>query len=178
MSMNLAGGKSSFRWNNRGWAWVLRLADSFGWEPAGTVQSGQILGENGEVLVDWDKEGWSGNYFSNECQEVTEEDAGELAAALERALQHVGTAVRIEEKSDSACAPVVGGEEILKAAERSVAELVQSDPTVRRRRSEGESVASQNLPGAQDLEWLRDPDLRERILSFIRFCREGSFIIM
>jgi hypothetical protein len=58
---------------------VLTLAHEFGgWEPLGT-----------EPPESWEWREWSGSYQSNDYQRVTEEDARNLADALERALPDV-----------------------------------------------------------------------------------------
>jgi hypothetical protein len=55
------------------WGQVLRLAQSYGWIPAGTVLD--------ESSVDW-----NGGYQTNDWQRVTADDAHNLADALSRAL--------------------------------------------------------------------------------------------
>jgi hypothetical protein len=55
------------------WGQLLRLAQSYGWVPAGTVLD--------EPNVDW-----NGGYQTNDWQRVTADDAHNLADALARAL--------------------------------------------------------------------------------------------
>jgi hypothetical protein len=55
------------------WGQLLRLAQSNGWVPAGTV-------------LDEPNVGWSGGYQTNDWQRVTADDARNLADALSRAL--------------------------------------------------------------------------------------------
>jgi hypothetical protein len=63
------------------WRPCFNLALAFGWQPLGTV-----------APCDWTgPKPWSGTYFTNELQEVCDDDAHALAAALRRAL-----AARIE----------------------------------------------------------------------------------
>ena len=55
---------------------VYKLAVTMGWNPGGT-----------EPPYYWAvNEEWSGGYFTNDGQKVTESDALELAAAIERAI--------------------------------------------------------------------------------------------
>ena len=55
------------------WGQLLRLAQSYGWVPAGTV-------------LDEPNVGWNGGYQTNDWQRVTVDDARNLADALSRAL--------------------------------------------------------------------------------------------
>ena len=55
------------------WGQLLRLAQSYGWVPAGTV-------------LDEPNVGWNGGYQTNDWQRVTADDACNLADALLRAL--------------------------------------------------------------------------------------------
>jgi hypothetical protein len=59
------------------WGSLLRMAYSYGWEPAGT-QPGPVYGDSDRL--------WDGDYFTNSGQVLTNEDAAALADALERAL--------------------------------------------------------------------------------------------
>src|SRR5215210_2459479 len=67
---------------------LLGLAYEYGWKPCGT-EPGQWYDENGELneQMSPDPEKWSGRYFSNDYQWVTDEDAANIADALERALE-------------------------------------------------------------------------------------------
>lgn len=84
------------------WCGLLYLAEKFGWEPQGTILKANIQywirsGGSDEPQTDqelWrrvedDVKNWCGSYTSNEFQWVTEEDAHNLAAALERALEEI-----------------------------------------------------------------------------------------
>src|SRR5688572_18553391 len=65
------------------WMKILQGAEQYGgWTPAGTVAPAGMGTGGGYPL-------WDGNYTSNDGQVVTEEDAAALAAALERALNHI-----------------------------------------------------------------------------------------
>jgi hypothetical protein len=59
---------SVFEWGN-----LLRLAETYGWIPAGTI-------------LDDPHEKWNGGYQTNDHQRVTADDARNLAGALSRAL--------------------------------------------------------------------------------------------
>ncbi len=58
--------------NNRGWRRIFSLAQMYGWIPRGTQSTEQ----------EWDP----GNYFTNDGQKVTFEDALELGNAIESAI--------------------------------------------------------------------------------------------
>ena len=61
------------------WSKLLSLAQLYGWKPIGTVdQEDRLSIAKGKP--------WDGNYFTNEGQWVTSEDADACADALERAL--------------------------------------------------------------------------------------------
>jgi hypothetical protein len=82
-----------FNWVN--WCALLEVAFRCGWEPAGTIMARRD--EKGNVKIvglyekvygrEEDSLDWDGDYFCNEGQLVTAEDAANLADALERALQ-------------------------------------------------------------------------------------------
>jgi hypothetical protein len=54
------------------WRALLKIAELFGWQPAGTVLSSE--------------RNWPGGYLTNDNQVVTAEDAAHLAQSLEEAL--------------------------------------------------------------------------------------------
>lgn len=107
MGYDLVGeGGRYYRFNVRAWPYTFDLAVAFGWKPAGTKPQVLVNAETGEVIdeeaddapfsldvptklvMDLEDKSWDGsNYFSNDGQLVTSEDAAALAAALERALQ-------------------------------------------------------------------------------------------
>jgi hypothetical protein len=87
MGMDLEGPGGAFWFPVHGWSAVLTLARDFGgWEPQGTKSPEWEDPETGEHHVASD---WDGNYWCNDYQQVTEEDARNLADALERALPDV-----------------------------------------------------------------------------------------
>jgi hypothetical protein len=76
--------------NVAGWAWLIKNAEDWGWEPAGTLPP---LTREADGR-DWR---WSGTYWTNDGQRVTAEDAAAWAAALERGLPYPGEAGRWRE---------------------------------------------------------------------------------
>ena len=61
----------SFRFQARDFGWVYKLAITNGWEPPGTLPP-----------YDWnDEREWSGTYFSNDGQIVSDVDARALTAS-------------------------------------------------------------------------------------------------
>ena len=77
------------RFSNVAWSSVLELAYKYGWKPAGTEPGAWVDPETGELdgQLSPDPDKWSGTYFSNDCQWVTEGDAAGIADALEHALK-------------------------------------------------------------------------------------------
>ena len=53
MGMDLIRAGGYFRWTNKGWSWVLELAEEFGWVPLGASAP------RGARKADWDKRYWS-----------------------------------------------------------------------------------------------------------------------
>jgi hypothetical protein len=79
------------------WRMVLTLAINHGWKPAGTEPpEPTFFREDGTVDEEMTEayrqayEDWNAtNYYTNDFQWVTDEDAANIADALERALTHV-----------------------------------------------------------------------------------------
>jgi hypothetical protein len=73
MGVDLSGkhGSQSYNW----WAWrdLLEMARSNGWKPVGTTTA--------------DDPDWNGDYFSNDGQRVTDDDAHAIADALSVAVR-------------------------------------------------------------------------------------------
>jgi hypothetical protein len=70
-----------------GWAKALSLAEAHGWQPRATQAPADRDDDNSKAL---DQILWDGrNYFSNEAQVVTREDAKQIADALEESLQNI-----------------------------------------------------------------------------------------
>ncbi len=76
MGIGLRGAGGEVNMSHATWGAILMVAEEFEWEPWGTVRP---MGE--------EDPSWSGTYLSNDWQTVTEEDAANIAAALERAQQ-------------------------------------------------------------------------------------------
>ena len=88
MGMDLSVKGGYFRLSGATWREVLTLAYDHGWKPAGTEPGRWIDPETGELdeQMSPDPETWeSMDYFSNGFQWVTDEDAVNIADALERA---------------------------------------------------------------------------------------------
>jgi hypothetical protein len=69
-----------FTWNSKAWQGVFELATSYGWTPMGTT-----IDDGREAYND----DWAGGYFTNDGQRMLQEDAQNLAEALERALPNL-----------------------------------------------------------------------------------------
>jgi hypothetical protein len=86
------------------WHSIYGLATIFGWEPKGTVTQCWVDKETGERTPlpccdpnntregEWiEDDEWSGFYFTNDYQEITADDAKNLAEALERMLEYISS---------------------------------------------------------------------------------------
>ncbi len=89
MSFSLGSKAGQFSATNTTWYHILNMAVQYGWEPVGTSASrfdycnDVPIGE-GETRSDWD-----GGYTTNDYQVVEDEDARNMADALERALPDI-----------------------------------------------------------------------------------------
>lgn len=82
MGVDLGRPDEGLSMNHATWANVLMLALLYGWEPMGTDDPITGAPEGG-----WGPEGWDRwDYSSNDWQVVEDEDAANIADALERAL--------------------------------------------------------------------------------------------
>jgi len=110
MSYLLKNRQEEFHVTTWHWRPLLRLAEKYGWEHPGTLRP-----------FDYpkDKE-WNGNYWWNSGQIVTNEDAKNLAQALERSLVHIPD----EEKGIRA--GHVGRPEEIKAYHKQEPEIIFS----------------------------------------------------
>jgi hypothetical protein len=80
-------GNGGYSMNWAGWRSMLKLAQMFGWCPAGTMEMDYLEGHwshPNEATYAGKRLG----YFSNDGQLVTDPDASALAAVLRRALAH------------------------------------------------------------------------------------------
>jgi hypothetical protein len=84
MAMHLHSARGDFGWDSFSWQKLLRLAERYGWHPAGTTVSQEEL--------KWMPDGkWNGGYTTNDGQIVIAADARNLAEALERAVRDIPT---------------------------------------------------------------------------------------
>jgi hypothetical protein len=86
MGYDLSGGVSI---NRHGWFYCLAVARAFGWEPQGTEAPDQVTyNADGTTTPSFSMppDQWDGNYVTNDWQFVTDSDAANLAAALDRAI--------------------------------------------------------------------------------------------
>ena len=82
MAMNLHSERGDFGWDVFSWQKLLRLAERYGWRPAGTTLS--------EAELKWMPDGrWNGNYTTNDGQTVSASDARSLGDALNCAVRDI-----------------------------------------------------------------------------------------
>src|SRR5688572_26544385 len=110
--MDLYGKQGYFRFTLAAWNRMLRLAEHYGWRPAGTRPGRSELrrlryraNKAGKTpaqirrLVRRHVRSFHGDYWMNEQQAVTAADAKHLAAALARALPHTPRRDLLEQRS-------------------------------------------------------------------------------
>jgi len=160
VSYDLRGPGGYMKFNVSGWQTILNLARQYGWQPAGTLANVPYLkmraenaedpevAENAEAVVSEWVEKWAGNYFVNAYQEVTDDDAAALGAALERALVDFPTNDALADILTSTPEPPPW----MAAADRELAQ-------------EGTLLV---VPPSWDID-----DLRQ----FVDFCKAGGFWI-
>jgi hypothetical protein len=94
MAMNLHGAAGDFGWDTFSWVKLLRLAEHYGWRPAGTTLP------NAELA--WMPDGrWDGNYTTNDGQTVTAADAHALSEALKQAEHDIASEDVIAQHRDA-----------------------------------------------------------------------------
>lgn len=95
MGMDLARGNQVYSISAAYWGKSLDLAEAFGWRRAGTLHP----------LVQWsaDQE-WDGNYWTNDWQRVTDEDAHQLGVALYKAAAAIEATVEMTDNQEGALA--------------------------------------------------------------------------
>jgi hypothetical protein len=81
MGMDISFRRGEFRCSARFWVKCLTLAEVFGWVPAGT--------EAPSGCQPCSADEWDGNYWTNDYQGVTDDDARAFAAALKRGIEAV-----------------------------------------------------------------------------------------
>jgi hypothetical protein len=89
MGFDLMGKKGFFSTNIDGWGYLYNLAIENGWSPEGTKPPGtiQVINPYGDGPYPEMPDNWCGSYFCNDLQVVTEEDATNMANALDRSLE-------------------------------------------------------------------------------------------
>jgi len=137
------------------WAKALELAQSYGWQPGGTLPPSHL--DFYELEAEWD-----GRYFTNDGQTVKAEDAFSLAAALERSLEDISNdnlpidwSSMFQQDDDLP--------EWLSPDEREFIEEELQDGLL-------------DILGANPCEYFAG-DEKRHLKEFIRFCRLGSFEI-
>jgi hypothetical protein len=129
--MDLSGPGGDFAYNNTSWGHLLRLASTYGWEPAGTRPPKRCRT-------------WDGNYVTNDGQRVTAADARRLADALEKALPDLPDHDALEHK--------------------------------KKRVGQSEEFGIPWQTPTNPFEWFSGAG-KERLRTFIAYCRAGGFTI-
>ena len=158
MGMDLCGAEGNEYFSNVSWYKILKLAYEYGWQPQGT-EVGGWYDENGELnrQLSPDPEEWDGTYFSNDFQWVTDEDASNIADALERALNDIP-----DFHTDEKQLEYVPGDLPLNPLRRSLAE-------------QGLEVTVPNS-SLSPIEYFSG-EAKQMVRDFIKFCRAGGFRI-
>ena len=91
MGMDLSGAGGKERFNNASWSKILKLASEYGWKPRGTEPERWHDAATGRLCeqLSPNPDEWDGSYSSNDFQWVTDEDAANIAYALEQALDDI-----------------------------------------------------------------------------------------
>jgi hypothetical protein len=173
--MDLSGKGGYFRFSNNAWCAALELAHAHGWEPAGTVApevtvyapDGTTVDEEATRIERQAYEDWTGDYFCNGHQLVADEDARNIADALERALDYVPEEGDFAEPlltptqwQTLARGERLPEEEISEALNQYMEHQAERPPQI------PPQTPAWYFAGQRD--WLRE---------FITFCRAGSFSI-
>jgi hypothetical protein len=159
VGMDLDGAGGIERFNNTSWCKMLELAYEYGWKPAGTEPGQWFNSETGEVdeQMSPDPDEWDGNYFTNDFQWVTDEDAAHIADALERALDDIPDFDTDEKWVNYGPTNVP-----TSPVERSLVE-------------QGLAVSGPNGL-LSPLEYFSG-EAKQRVRDFIAYCRAGAFFI-
>ena len=142
------------RWKVLGWWHLLNLAREHGWSPRGTEPPGDAA------------PGWDGNYFHNEGQWVTADDAAALADALERLLTDpnreavaASLASRMSQAVADSTEPSPDPSDVLRYPLAFIRGML--------------GQFGQNSIGL----WQFSPEADQYLREFIEFCRAGPFKI-
>ena len=161
---DLSGPKGTFHFDLADWHCVVELAEDNGWKPAGTVfdepPAEPIIfgcGDDPEAHERAEREDrFLRDYFSNDGQMVTDEDAEALAAALERSLPDIPDHDAIGHKDKRNVLP------------RRIAKFIHIMPGLEPSPAPEETISAQ--------EWFSG-ERKQRLVEFIAFCRAGGFNI-
>jgi hypothetical protein len=173
MGLDLRGEGGYFRSSHRAWGTALKLAWEHGWEPAGTEPPEFTVYTPDGVTIDEVATraerklyaNWDGLYCSNNHQVVSDEDAANIADALERALDDVPD----ESAEDDVLTPAqhqayrrgeLPREELDKAIEQFMEGQAASPPQI------PPQTPAWYFAGEKDYLW-----------ELIIFCRAGRFSI-
>jgi len=143
MGYDLNNAKNNyFRFSHWNWRRYLKLASDYGWQPAGTIMSGDSA--------------WDGNYLSNSRQRITAEDAGGLADAWQRALD--------DQARGGSARPNATGEG--DPSEGHVVYVISDSPSV----SGGDLLAAGALLILDDQAWRKmgPPPVSPEMIAFFR----------
>jgi hypothetical protein len=166
MSMSLRGARGHLDFNIVAWGEVLRLAQQYGWEPAGTeAPDVQVRDEKGNIdremtaQYTWAPDDWdAANYFTNDFQRVTDQDAASIADALERGLDDIpdfdtGEKTREYTPDDPPAHPTIRA-----LVEAGMGPVIGPDDSL----SPAEFFSGHG---------------KQKVKDFVAFCRAGGFLI-
>jgi len=167
MVMDIWGAGGELHFSSQGWAKLLELAHSHGWEPAGTLEPTWPYDEPPPE----DLKPWDGTYFSNDYQKVTAEDASHLAEALEKALQEIP-----EEDAPGTLELTLDPSEIPGHQQAIASSLAITQSLLG---AEQFADAMIQIPGQElsPLAFWSGPEGRQRVEEFIALCKAGAFVI-
>jgi len=146
----------SRRFSRQFWAKALQLGQLYGWRPRGTLAPSDL--DLRDLNADWD-----GNYLTNEGQTVFREDALSLAHALETSLDDIPD-FNQDMDWNGMFWPEDDLPDWLSPDERDMIE-------------EGLESEFLDIIDIHPFEFFAG-DEKRRLISFIRFCRLGSFTIL
>jgi hypothetical protein len=151
MTINVCGAAGEMEFTHTSWGYLLQLAEEYDWEPYGTLppRIGRLTDPHIPEEA-WEYEEhpeWGGGYHSNDFQSVTDEDAANLVAALERAL------------------PDISDEDLMAAYETTTPEVAAL----------GLRAFPSDLE-VDPREWFSGPS-KHKVQRFIEFCKAGGFTI-
>jgi hypothetical protein len=173
MGMDLSGKGGYFRFSHQNWRAILELAHEYGWEPAGTkppefivyAPDGVTVDEVGTRAARQHHGNWDGGYFTNDLQVVDDQDAANIADALERALDDVPE----EGGRDDLLTPVQH-----QAAQRGELSREEWDKAIELFMDRQAAAPPQIQP--QTIAWNFASE-KDYLREFITFCRAGAFAI-